>query len=105
MALNGGGVEHRARRQDRRRSAGAITLNGVAPTTDPACTSNPSHRKAVVRLTDAKLGYAFDLQVPCSSSTFALSGQVFPGTYASPSPAAATRTCPTSRSSPTARST
>ncbi|HEX9103376.1 MAG TPA: hypothetical protein VF997_14290 [Polyangia bacterium] len=61
---------------------GTITLNGTAPTSDPACTGSPSQSKAVVRLTNAKLGYAFDLQVPCSSSTFAWSGDVFPGTYA-----------------------
>ncbi|HWE29106.1 MAG TPA: hypothetical protein VHB97_13955 [Polyangia bacterium] len=62
--------------------AGTITLDSAAPTSDPACTGNPTQSKAVVRLTNAKLGYAFDLTVPCSSSTFAWTGQVFPGTYA-----------------------
>ena len=61
--------------------AGTITLNAAAPTSDPACTSNPLQTKAVVRLTNATLGYAFDFEVPCSSSTFAWSGDVFPGTY------------------------
>jgi len=61
--------------------AGSITLNAAAPTTDPSCTQDPSAQKAVVRLTDAKHGYAFDLPVLCSSSSFAWSGQVFPGTY------------------------
>jgi hypothetical protein len=60
---------------------GSITLNAAAPTTDPSCTNSPSSQKAVVRLTDAKHGYAFDLPVLCSSSSFAWSGQVFPGTY------------------------
>jgi len=61
---------------------GTITLNGAAPTSDPACSQNPTQPKAVVRLTNAKMGYSFDLQVPCSSSTFAWTGDVFPGTYA-----------------------
>jgi len=61
--------------------AGTITLNAAAPTSDPACTSNPLQTKAVVRLTNATRGYAFDFEVPCSSSTFAWSGDVFPGTY------------------------
>lgn len=61
--------------------SGAITLNGIAPTTSPTCT-DPAQQKAVVRLTSDKLGYAFDLPVPCSSSTFAWSGQIYPGTYA-----------------------
>ncbi len=62
--------------------AGTITLNAAAPTSDPACTNSPTATKAIVRLTNAKLGYSFDLTVPCSSSTFAWSGEVFPGTYA-----------------------
>ncbi len=61
--------------------AGTLTLNGVAPTSDPACTNSPTQTKAIVRLANAKLGYSFDLTVPCSSSTFAWSGQIFPGTY------------------------
>ena len=61
---------------------GTITLNGVAPTSDPSCTGNPMQPKAVVHLSNAKMGYSFDLQVPCSSSTFAWTGEVFPGTYA-----------------------
>ncbi len=61
--------------------AGTLTLDGVAPTTGTSCTNSPSATKAVVRLTNAKLGYAFDLNVPCSSSSFAWSGQVFPATY------------------------
>jgi hypothetical protein len=61
--------------------AGTLTLNGQAPTSDPACTSSPTSTKAVVRFADAKHGYSFDLEVPCSSSTFAWSGQIFPGTY------------------------
>ena len=35
----------------------------------------------LVRLSNDKLGYSFDLSVPCSSSTFAWSGSIFPGTY------------------------
>ncbi|MGZ3406099.1 MAG: hypothetical protein ACXVAN_06610 [Polyangia bacterium] len=62
--------------------AGTITLNAAAPTSDPACTNSPTSSKAVVRLTNSKLGYAFDFSVPCSSSTFSWSGQVFPATYA-----------------------
>ncbi|MCU1280068.1 MAG: hypothetical protein JWM53_3614, partial [bacterium] len=62
--------------------AGTITLNAAAPTSDPACSGSPTSTKAMVRLTNAKLGYAFDFTVPCSSSTFAWSGEVFPGTYA-----------------------
>src|SRR5262249_21094270 len=61
--------------------AGTLTLNGQAPTSDPACTSSPTSQKAIVRFADAKNGYSFDLNVPCSSSTFAWSGQIFPGTY------------------------
>ena len=60
---------------------GTITLNSATPSTDPACSSSPDTTKAIVRLTNDKLGYSFDLDVPCSSSTFAWSGQVFPGTY------------------------
>ncbi len=60
---------------------GTITLNGAAPSTDPSCTSSPDATKAVVRLTNDKLGYSFDLDVPCSSSTFTWSGSIFPGTY------------------------
>jgi hypothetical protein len=62
--------------------SGTLTLNGIAPTTSPACSGNPDQPKATVRLTSAKLGYAFELPVPCSSSTFGFSGEVFPGTYA-----------------------
>jgi hypothetical protein len=62
--------------------AGSITLNAASPTSDPACTNSPTSTKAVVRLTNAKLGYAFDFSVPCSSSTFSWSGLVFPATYA-----------------------
>jgi hypothetical protein len=62
--------------------AGTITLNAAAPTSDPACSGNPMAAKAIVQLTNAKLGYAFALPVPCSSSTFAWSGEIFPGTYA-----------------------
>jgi hypothetical protein len=60
---------------------GTITLNGATPTSDPACTSSPTTTKAIVRLSNDKLGYSFDLDVPCSSSTFAWSGAIFPGTY------------------------
>ncbi|MDB4970025.1 MAG: hypothetical protein JWN44_5714 [Myxococcales bacterium] len=61
--------------------AGSITLNGTAPTSTPSCGSNPSQIKATVHLTNAKLGYSFDLPVQCSSSSFAFSGEVFPATY------------------------
>jgi hypothetical protein len=61
--------------------AGTITLNGAAPTSTPSCTSNPSQVKATAHLANAKLGYAFDLDVKCSSSSFAFSGEVFPATY------------------------
>ena len=60
-----------------------VTYSGKVVATSFAqnTTGNPTLTKAVVRLTNATLGYAFDFQVPCSSSTFAWSGQVFPGTY------------------------
>src|SRR6185503_10053246 len=41
-----------------------------------------SAAKATVHLVDATDGYRFDLDVPCSSSTFQWGGSVFPGTYA-----------------------
>ena len=62
--------------------AGTITLNGAAPTTSPGCSGNPTQSKATVHLANSKLGYSFDFDVPCSSSTFAWSGQLFPATYA-----------------------
>lgn len=61
--------------------SGTLTLNGIPPTTSPTCANYPDQTKATVRLTNAKLGYSFELPVPCSSSTFAFSGDVFPGTY------------------------
>jgi hypothetical protein len=61
--------------------AGTLTLNGAAPTSDPSCTGNPTQTKATVTLRDAKLGYSFTFNVPCSSSTFAWTGQVFPSSY------------------------
>ena len=60
---------------------GTVTLNAATPSTDPACTGSPDSTKVMVSLTNDKLGYAFNIAVPCSSSTFAWSGQVFPGTY------------------------
>ena len=60
---------------------GVITLNGAAPTTLPACNAQPASAKANVHLVDTARGYAFDLPVPCSATTFAWTGVVFPGTY------------------------
>src|SRR5207245_345194 len=44
--------------------------------------ANASAAKATVHLTDAADGYRFDLDVPCSSTSFQWGGVVFPGTYA-----------------------
>src|SRR4029079_10336038 len=60
---------------------GTITLNGAAPTTLPACNAQPASSKANVHLVDTARGYSFDLPVPCSATTFAWTGVVFPGTY------------------------
>jgi hypothetical protein len=60
---------------------GTITLNGAAPTTNPSCDPDPAAAKATVQLTDKARGYTFSLPVPCSSSTFAWAGVIFPGTY------------------------
>src|SRR4051812_29093487 len=60
---------------------GTISLNGAAPTTLPACNAQPASAKANVHLVDSARGSSFDLPVPCSSTTFAWSGVVFPGTY------------------------
>ncbi|HEX6836414.1 MAG TPA: hypothetical protein VF334_07555, partial [Polyangia bacterium] len=60
---------------------GTVTLNGAAPMTTAACTGNASAAKATVHLYDTTDGYRFDLDVPCSSSTFQWGGSVFPGTY------------------------
>lgn len=62
-------------------ASGTITLNGAAPTTNPSCDPDPAAAKATVELVDTSRGYAFSLPVPCSSTTFAWSGVIFPGTY------------------------
>jgi hypothetical protein len=61
--------------------SGVITLNGAAPTTNPSCDADPAAPKATVTLTDVARGYKFALPVACSSTMFAWSGVVFPGTY------------------------
>jgi hypothetical protein len=60
---------------------GTITLNAATPSTDPECTQSPDSTKAMVRLSNEKLGYSFNFPVPCSSSTFTWGGDIFPGTY------------------------
>ena len=98
---------------------GTVTLNGAAPTPTSFCTGDPTATQAIVTLRDATKGYTFDYLVPCSSTTLAWTGTVFPGNYevtsaasrrtrhcrrptswprtASPSPATAPTTRSTSR--------
>jgi hypothetical protein len=60
--------------------AGNVTLNGAAPATGVNCSGSTSG-KAAVNFLDEVGGTAINLTVPCSSSTFAFSGNVPPGTY------------------------
>jgi hypothetical protein len=61
---------------------GTVTLNGAVPTLGSYCTSSPSSgSSADVAFTETTTGYNFSFGVPCSSSTFAWSGVLYPGTY------------------------
>jgi hypothetical protein len=63
--------------------SGTVTINGAAPTLTTFCTQtgNGSYTQAVVTLNDKSNNYKFALNVPCSATTLAWSGTVYPGNY------------------------
>ena len=61
---------------------GNVTLNGSTPSdVGTRCSSYPAETKAFVTFIDKDKDYAFTINIPCSSNTYAFTGSLYPGTY------------------------